>query len=81
MSDPRPSSLAASGLSAANLFPGRKTLYVHEVCKVLNISDGHARNLIEEGKLVAVNVAPGGSRRHWRISVAALDSFLVANLS
>ena len=45
------------------------------------MSDGKVRALIEEGKLVAVDISGGGNRAHWRISIAAFDAFVSANLS
>jgi excisionase family DNA binding protein len=56
-------------------FPGRKTLYVHEVAQLLQIDDQQVRDLIEEGALHAINVG-GGTRKHWRIPVTALERFM-----
>jgi len=57
-------------------FPAdRKTLRVEEVSKLLNISDRHCFDLIEAGRLDAIDVGDG-KRRHWRIPVEALQAFL-----
>lgn len=62
--------------------PDRRTLRVEEVCDKLRVSKQHVVNLIEEGRLRAVNVnGPGpGYRRLYRIPVEAYDAFLRENL-
>jgi len=62
-----------------NIFPGRSTLYVHEVAKVLEITTPHVISLINEGLLDAIEVTGKGnktSREHWRIPVSAYDAYL-----
>jgi hypothetical protein len=69
------------------LFPGRSTLKVAEVAAALRCDDQHIFNLVEEGRLTAVDIRngdvttakklPKGSRRRWlRIPVSAYDAFL-----
>jgi hypothetical protein len=69
------------------LFPGRSTLKVAEVADALRCDDQHIFNLVEEGRLTAVDIRngdvttakklPKGSRRRWlRIPVSAYDAFL-----
>lgn len=57
------------------LFPGRTVLYVSEVAEKLEVTEQHVFDLIEEGKLHAVNVG-GGTRKFWRIPVSAYQAFL-----
>jgi excisionase family DNA binding protein len=60
------------------LFPGRTVLYVSEVAEKLNVTEQHVLNLIEEGKLLAVNIGIGG-RKFWRIPVEAYEKYLQEN--
>ena len=53
----------------------RKSLYVSEVAEGLEMTEQHVRDLIEEGKLGAVNIG-NGSRKFWRIPVAEYEKFL-----
>lgn len=53
----------------------RDVLRVGEVAKRLLVTPQHVLDLIEEGKLEAVNVG-GGERKHWRIRVDALEVFM-----
>lgn len=57
------------------LFPGRKVLYVSEVAERLQITDRHVIDLIQEGKLGAVDVG-GGLRNFWRVPVTEFEKFL-----
>lgn len=59
----------------ALLFPGRKVLYVAEVAERLEISQRHVLDLIEEGKIGAIDVG-GGIRKHWRIPVGEFEKFM-----
>lgn len=62
-----------------NRFPGRSSLYVHEVAAALEITVPHVISLINEGLLDAVEVTGKGnktSREHWRIPVSAYDDYL-----
>lgn len=63
-----------------NVFPGRKTLYVFEVAKVLSISERHVVHLINEGSIGAVELPGRGKSKNsiarWTIPVSAYDDFL-----
>jgi len=50
-------------------------LRVAECANKLGVTAQHVLNLIEEGKLRAIDVG-GGSRRFYRIPIEALDDFL-----
>ncbi len=56
-------------------FPGRSTLYVHEVAQLLSVTTQHITNVIEEGKLHAINVGTS-SRKFWRIPLESLAEFI-----
>jgi excisionase family DNA binding protein len=60
------------------LFPGRTVLYVSEVAEKLNVSERHIVDLIEEGKLLAINIG-GHTRKFWRIPVDAYEKFIQEN--
>lgn len=59
----------------ALLFPGRKMLYVGEVAERLQLTEHAVRDLIDEGKLHAIDVG-GSSRKFWRIPVTAFERFI-----
>lgn len=61
-------------------FAGRSTLYVSEVAEKLRITEQHVRNLIDEGKLRAVNVGTN-DRKFWRIPMEEYERFLKKNFS
>lgn len=46
-----------------------------QVAAHLNCSAQHVRNLIEEGKLQAINIAPGKPRKHLRINRDSVAKF------
>lgn len=50
-------------------------LLVSECANVLGVTDQHILNLIEEGKLRAIDVGCG-SRRFFRIPIEAVNDFL-----
>lgn len=54
-------------------------LYVHEVAARLCISKRHVVDLIDEGKLRAINIS-GDARRHYRIPVEAYEAFLQSRI-
>ena len=57
-------------------FPKDRTvLYVAEVAMKLRVTEQHVLDLIEEGKLQAINVG-GNDRKFWRIPVEAYEAFL-----
>lgn len=62
------------------LFPGRKVLYVSEVAGRLQVSERHVIDLIEEGKLRALNVGGDNAsgRKFYRIPVEAYEAYLKA---
>jgi excisionase family DNA binding protein len=60
--------------------PDRKVLYVSEVASRLDVTDQHVMDLIDEGKLQAINVG-GHTRKFWRIPVEAYLHFLQQNHS
>lgn len=63
------------------LFPGRSSLYVHEVAKALRITPQHVIDMIAEGKIQAVNIAGKNQtkREFWRIPVSEYDAYLMRN--
>lgn len=56
------------------LFPGCAALTPKQAARALGVSDKQVRNLIEEGKIVAVNIGTG-SRHSYRIPVSALAHY------
>lgn len=52
---------------AATIFPGRTVLTLSEVAKALRWTETHIKDLIDEGQLVAIDIAspaaPGTKRR------------------
>jgi excisionase family DNA binding protein len=63
-------------------FPGRTTLYVHEVAAKLSISERHVADLIDEGRLRAVNIAGKNitDRKFYRIPIESYREFIQASL-
>lgn len=65
-------------------FPGRSLLLISEVSKALKCTNQHVIDLVEEGQLVAVDIAgpvadPSQKpRRCLRIPVGSYDNFLHA---
>jgi excisionase family DNA binding protein len=62
------------------LFPGRRVLSVREVAERLSIGEQQVRDLIEEGKIMAINIG-GHARKFWRIPVDEYERFLRENCS
>ena len=64
-------------------FPKDRTvLYAHEVAMKLRCDVGHVYDLIDEGKLRAINIAGGNNfteRRFVRIPVEAWNDFIREN--
>jgi excisionase family DNA binding protein len=58
----------------------RTVLYVGEIAEKLEVTEQHVLDLIDEGKLGAVNVG-GHTRKFWRIPVKEYEKFLKANSS
>lgn len=72
--------LSAAVPAKQSFFPGRYVLMVAEVAKGLAVSQRHIIDLIEEGKLRAINIGgenPSG-RKFYRIPVEAYQSYLRA---
>jgi excisionase family DNA binding protein len=63
---------------AAAIPNGRKVLLVVEVAKLLAVTEQHILNLIDEGKLAAIDVGCRG-RHFWRIPVTAYERYLREN--
>ena len=53
----------------------RGMMDVNEVAKRLSVTGRHILDLIEEGKLVAVDIG-GGTRKYWRVKEEDLQAFL-----
>ncbi len=73
------SELALSSMKAHRLFPGRTSLYVHEVADALEISIPQVISLINEELLIAIEITGKGnktSREHWRIPVGEFDAYV-----
>lgn len=61
----------------------RTVLHVMEVAAKLRVTQRHVIDLIEEGKLRAINVAGGNNasgRRHYRIPVDSWERYVRENL-
>lgn len=62
-------------------FPGRTVLYPHECAEKLGCTVQHVLDLIEEGRLPAINIAGGNNltgRRCLRIPIEAWSGFVRA---
>lgn len=58
------------------MFPAdRKVLTVAEVAARLDVTEQHVRDLIEEGKIQALDVG-GGGNRYWKIPVEGYEKFI-----
>ncbi len=72
---------AQSIATAPRPFPiGRRVLTVTELAARWGCTDQHVHDLIEEGKLQAIDVG-GGSKRFWRIPFEATEQFETVNSS
>jgi excisionase family DNA binding protein len=63
-------------------FPKDRTiLNVHEVAQCLRVSHQHVVDLIDEGRLEAVNIGSTGvqGRKYYRIPVEAFERYVRAN--
>ena len=63
-------------------FPGRNALRVEEVAERFSCTTRHVLDLIDEGKLRAVNIAGDNEsdRRYLRIPVESVEEWVRANL-
>ena len=73
---------AAADFPSLRFPKDRTVLYVFEIAARLNVTEQHVIDLIDEGRLRAVNVGGTGARgrRHYRIPVEAWEHFVRANL-
>lgn len=65
-------------------FPGRVNLYPHEVAAKLNISPDQVFKLVDDGSLVAVDLASKlnrSARRELRIPVESYRNLIVTRMS
>lgn len=63
-------------------FPGRVTLYPHEIAEKLGMSVDQVHDLVDDGSLVAVNIASSGAaRRALRIPVEAYRNFILERIT
>lgn len=65
-------------------FPGRVNLYPHEVAERLRISVDQVFKLVDDGSLVAVDLASKlnrSARRELRIPIEGYRNFVVARMS
>jgi hypothetical protein len=83
--DPRQDELPLTAVMAHALFPGRALLRVAEVAAALRCDDEHVFRLIDQGRLVAVNIATSTEiqrgtaktfRKCLRIPTSAYDAFI-----
>jgi len=56
--------------------PGKATLNMREACSALGCSENHVRHLVEEGSLLAIDVACKGCRQNLRINRESLANFI-----
>jgi len=61
------------------LFPGRRVLYVSECAEKIGVTDQHILNLIDCGKLRAINVGTS-SRSFYRIPAEEWERYLRDNV-
>jgi excisionase family DNA binding protein len=59
---------------------GRKVLYTHEAADLLAVAKRHVDDLIEEGKIGAIDVG-NGTRKCYRIPVGEFERFITARSS
>lgn len=60
----------------------RQMLYAHEIAAKLRVNVRHVYDLIEEGKLRAINISGGNNltdRRCLRVPVEAWNAYIVEN--
>lgn len=63
-------------------FPGRVTLMVDEIAERLGVTAQHLLDLIEEGELVAIDLAGKAAlRRTVRVPVESYRNFIVARMT
>lgn len=70
-------------------FPGRSTLYPHEIEERLGISRKHFDNLVEENLMPAIDIAgdheapnrANQRRRYWRVPIESYRQFILTRIS
>lgn len=62
-------------MSSLDFPPDRRSLCVSEVAEALRVSLRHVMNLIEEGKIQAIDIGIG-VHHHWRIPVDAYKEYI-----
>jgi hypothetical protein len=63
-------------------FPGRSSLYPHEIAARLGICVDQVYDLCDDGSLVGINVgSQSASRRSLRIPIEAYRNFIVARMT
>jgi excisionase family DNA binding protein len=70
--------ISTEGIPAALQFPNRTALNVREVAGKLGISVRHVTDLIDEGRIDAINVS-GDARKHYRVPLDAFYKFVRRN--
>lgn len=79
---PVKSPAAGDGIDSSLDFPGRTTLYPYECAERIRCTTNHIYDLIEEGKLVGIDISGRGNlsnRRCVRVPVEAWRAFLKSN--
>ena len=85
---PAQDDLPFMSIASHERFPGRAVLTCHEVAAVFRMSVCHVRDLIDEGRLGAINISgqpvkPGkhsaAERNYYRVPVSAYDQFIAIN--
>ena len=63
-------------------FPGRTTLYPHELAERLGCSIDQVHDLADEGAISAIDIAsPGARRRELRVPIEAWRNFIIARMT
>ena len=76
MKKPFQDDLPLMSLSPSQIFPGRHSLRVTEIAKVMGVHVRTVMGWIDTGDLVAVDVGNGKSREHKRVGVSDYEAFL-----
>jgi hypothetical protein len=76
--------LALRGFLSSQLWAGRTVIEVRQAACALQVSEQHVMNLIRVGRLRAINIGNGLTRRaekrgYWRIPASAWDAFVREN--
>ena len=69
-------------LRAAIVFPGRTSLYPHEVARALSVSLDQVNRWIEFEEIGSIRIScASNGRAHYRIPVAEYDAFILRRSS